>query len=702
MGGIMALAPDQIRAEADRILASGSFQRSERLSGFLRFVVDSALQGRHEQLKEYVLGVEVYQKGADFDPRLDSTVRVEAARLRSKLREYYDTEGRKDAVRIELPKGRYVPVFRCAEQPASPVRRKAARMAWVAGFLVAASIGLLVYGLVLRSERRSVTKVVPLTTWPGLEFNPHFSPDGRQVALVWSGENDDNYDIYVKPIGEGPRVRLTTHPATDRNPVWSPDGHWIAFLRHSTTGVGLYLVPALGGAERRIAELRHPAGPATGKTLPLLEWFPDAQTLAVVERSSSEGCFSIFRLSVETGERRRLTSPPPESYGDTQPAVSPDGRMLAFARSLALASSDIYIVPVKGGEPRRLTFDNEVIVGMTWSADGRSIVFSSERGATAGAGSLWRIRVDSSISRAPPEQVLGVGPRASYPAISRRGRLLAYQEHFQDSNLWRAPASGRGAPELVIASTREEVRPDYSPDGRRIVFDSNRSGNWEVWIANADGSDSRQLTNYGRAPASSPRWSPDGRLIAFHYIGEGNADIYTMTPEGKSIRRLTSEPSREESPSWSKDGRWIYFTSNRSGVFEIWKMAVDNATQVVQMTHGGGNWPRESPEGRYLYFLDGGDIWRMPVDGGPKTRVYGPVVPGPSRAPDPAGIYAAEAGRGIVYHHFATGRTTLVVPLGKSTFMAYGGLALAPDRRWLLYARRDRAVSDIMLVQNFQ
>src|SRR5512135_2863172 len=115
----MALDSDEIRAAADRILAAESFRRSERLSRFLRFVVDSTLEGRPERLKEYVLGIEVYQKGTNFDPRIDSTVRVEAARLRAKLREYYETEGRDDRVRIELPKGAYAPAFRRFEPAAS-------------------------------------------------------------------------------------------------------------------------------------------------------------------------------------------------------------------------------------------------------------------------------------------------------------------------------------------------------------------------------------------------------------------------------------------------------------------------------------------------------------------------------------------------------------------------------------------------------
>lgn len=694
----MALDSDEIRAAADRILAAESFRRSERLSRFLRFVVDSALEGRPERLKEYVLGIEVYQRGADFDPRIDSTVRVEAARLRAKLREYYETEGRDDPVRIELPKGAYAPVFR-GVKPAgsSPGRRRPALPVWIAAFLLVAGIVAGISARFLSRSRLSEAIVVkPWTTWSGREIQACFSPDGKQIAMAWSGETDDNFDIYVRPVDHGPPVRLTRHPAPDRSPAWSPDGRLIAFARDSETSVEIYLVPAQGGAERRIAKLHRSPAPRVPR---FLVWLPQGDTLVVSDQDSPEEPFSLFRLSADTGERRRITSPPSKSYGDWQPAVSPDGRKLAFVRSLAGLPGDIYVASLAGGEPRRLTFENQVITGIAWSEDSRSIVFSSERGATAGAGSLWRIWADGSSDPARIDQVPGIGPRATWPAIARRGRLLAYQEMFQDTNLWRV-SSGGGKPELVISSTREEILPDYSPDGTRIVFASNRSGNWEIWAANANGSDVHQVTSFGGTPAANPRWSPDGRLIAFQYLHEGSCDIYTMTPEGASIHRLTSDPARDETPAWSVDGHWLYFGSNRTGNFEIWKMPVNDPAQATQLTHGGGQWPNESTDGQYLYFRKGPAIWRMPAGGGAENRVPGPDWPRAFWFPGATGLYFADPGRQIVFQDLATGRLKQIAPLPKNAMV--NGIVLSPDRRWLLYAQLDRAGSDIMLVENFR
>ncbi len=589
-----------------------------------------------------------------------------------------------------------------SEERRSPPRRVPALAIAIFGLLISGSIALLFFRMA-PSEATDIPRVKPLTTLPGQEGQPCFSPDGKQVALVWSGETDDNVDIYVKRIGEDRLSRLTTDPQPDRSPAWSRDGRAIAFVRGSNRDAALFLVPASGGTERLIANLRRASLPVRPR---ILDWSGDGRALVVVDQNSPEEPFYIVRVSIDTGERYPVTSPPAHSYGDIHPAVSPDGQTLAFARSVAPGPSDIYVLPMSSGEPRRLTFDDNVITGLTWSEDGGSIVFSSERGAMAGTGSLWRIRVGTSTSRIEPEQLLGVGQRAIVPVIAKKGRLLAYQEHFQDTNLWRVASTGREPPEPLISSTREENFPDYSADGTRIAFASNRSGNWETWIAGADGSNQRQITSYAAAPAWNSRWSPNGRLLVFNHAKEGNADIYTITPEGSAVQRLTSELSSEETPSWSRDGRWIYFSSNRSGAFQIWKLAVDSPSQLLQITHGGGMNPRESADGRQLFYVKRADssleIWTTGVDGGAEKRVLGPIRSRAGWMPDQNGMYFIDPDWRIAYYRFVTGVAAPIVALPKDSNPYNPGLVLSPDGRWLLYAQMDRSGADIMVVDNYR
>ena len=183
-----------------------------------------------------------------------------------------------------------------------------------------------------------------MTRFPGRETQPAFSPDGRQIAFAWDGAEENNSDIYVKLLDTGGPLPLTTDPAPDHSPVWSPDGRYIAFTREGEDG-GIYLVPALGGAERKLAEI-FPTGSyyrgayhQFGRNT--LSYSPDGKYLAVADTTAAAEPFSIFLLEIETGEKRRLTFPPAASVGDDSPAFSPDGH-------------DAGIRPPHGGRERHL------------------------------------------------------------------------------------------------------------------------------------------------------------------------------------------------------------------------------------------------------------------------------------------------------------------------------------------------------------
>jgi eukaryotic-like serine/threonine-protein kinase len=244
-------------------------------------------------------------------------------------------------------------------------------------------IGVGVWFLYFRSAPKAILpplKVIPFTSLPGVELEPSFSPDGSKIAFSWSGGKETiNCDIYVKQIEAGNPLRLTTHPAEDRSPVWSPDGNYIAFSRLSETDGGIYIVPSLGGAERKVYSAKW-----LDTMLHYIDWSPDGKLLAFQVRDSPNESSSIFLLSLDTLEKRKLTSPPEQHwYGDWHPVFSTDGQTLAFLRDSSIATEDVYVVSISGGEPRRMTFDNTGIGGLAWTNDGSHIVFTSNRGGDA-------------------------------------------------------------------------------------------------------------------------------------------------------------------------------------------------------------------------------------------------------------------------------------------------------------------------------
>jgi eukaryotic-like serine/threonine-protein kinase len=317
----------------------------------------------------------------------------------------------------------------------------------------------------------------PLTTYPGQEWQPSFSPDGNQVAFSWNGDKQDNFDIYVKLIGSGNQLRLTTAPEADSCPAWSPDGSSIAFLRKGPTGRdSVYLVSPLGPPERRVAEV---------SAANQLAWTPDGKSLIVTDRNSDSEPPGLFSLSVESREKRRLTSPPQKAFGDRHPAFSPDGRTLAFVREVVLGVGDIYLLSLSDefkpiGEPQRLTSEDKLVNSPVWTLDGREIIFSSGPYLSP---NLCRITASGS---GKPQRLAGVGEDGLESAISRHTQRLVYTRHFIDVNVWRLEVPGPhgkiSSPIKLIYSTRADGHAQFSPDGKKVVFDSNRSGSYQVWI----------------------------------------------------------------------------------------------------------------------------------------------------------------------------------------------------------------------------
>jgi Tol biopolymer transport system component len=576
--------------------------------------------------------------------------------------------------------------------------------------LVSVALIAVITGAVWFRSLRPVPKVAapptylfPSTTLRGLlQQAARFSPDGNRIAFSWDGGKGDNWNIYVKRIGKGEPLRLTFGPAQDDTPTWSPDGRYIAFRRHSGSEHedGIYVVPALRGTERK---LHTPSLYAWWIVGAGLDWSPDGKYLAYVDGPANQQSPAIFLLAVDNpGDIRALTTSAWLS-GDHDPHFSPDGQTVAFGHWAPEDVNDIFLVHLAGGEPKRLTFDNEGTGGLDWTPDGAYIVFSSDR--LGGRGRLWKVRA----SGGQPEP-LSVGPGAAVsPALSRVGRRLAYTQWDMNYNIWRyevpRTAGPSAPPTKMIASTGGNTAPQFSPDGKRVAFESTRSGSREIWVCDSDGSNPLRLTFFGGPEAGRPRWSPDGRQIAFEAsVGGRHSAIYVVSVKGGRPRRLATDAPDEGDPSWSRDGKWIYFSSVREGENQVWKVSPQGG-HAVQVTKKGGYAASESPDGKTLYYMsyfDRRGLWKVPVEGGEETLVLEKIKPGFLEywTPTDEGIYFYN-GRteDIEFFSFATRKITQIA---KHVRVGVEGLAVSPDGRWILLAQEDQDTINVMMVDNFR
>ena len=533
---------------------------------------------------------------------------------------------------------------------------------------------------------------VPLTTFPGSETNPSFSPDGSQVAFAWTGEQSNApSNIYVKLIGGGPPLRLTTDEGVHSWPAWSPDGKSIAYwARHTDGRQGIFLVPPLGGPERLLVD-----EPAAGR----LDWSPDGKWIAHSPRAG------ITLISVGTGERIELAKVNPALAGSHDAAFSPDGRRLAYIESRGVYTGEIYVVELSAdmkpqAQPKRITFGDRAVRYPSWTADGREIVFME--GSETSNGSIARVAPDG---KGRSRRIPGLGYSMGLIAISRSGRRMAFARGGVDGDIWRLDLSGRETPRKLIASSLLDTSAAYSPDGKRIAFSSNRSGPREIWVCDVDGANAVQLTQFGGPVTGTPRWSPDGRRIAFDSRPGDNADIFVISAEGGAPRRLTYQPGEDARPAWSPDGKWIYFSSDRSGQQEIWRMAADGSQQL-QITKKGGYSALASSDGQWLYYHDQENrdrpLRKIRSDGGEDSEAIPLPVPGLAYTVTPAGVYFVsrldEDHNSLQMFRFASGKAA---ELTKLDYRPGIGLSVSPDERYVLLTKPDQSGTDLMLVENF-
>jgi Tol biopolymer transport system component/DNA-binding winged helix-turn-helix (wHTH) protein len=646
----------------------------------------------------------------DFDSGLNTII----MRLREVLRDSAEAPQFIETV----PKLGYrfiAPVERLDEEhptPDSPPKNR--RFSVVIRWSAAAAILLLVSAVVYLFLKRSYSfsaasmEVVPLTGMPGSERDPAFSPDGNQIAFRFSDDSvKGRSGIYTTFVG-GEKPLQLTNDSSDCCPVWSPDGRTIGFARTGAVVTNLYTLQALGGTPRKIYSIENTYKEHIRRA-PDFSWSPDGQFLVVSifpasNPSEPERRPAIALVSLANSSTRLVTSPPPQ-FSDWSPAFSPDGKLIAFLRTSGPGLvDDLYVVAAAGGEPKRLTFDKRYIDGApAWTPDGRDIIFSSARG---GLSSLWRI---AAAGGGVPSRIEGAGTSVFSPAVALKNQRLAYVNTFVQVNLWKVPLSDpkhiAQAPQLLLATKGETSLSYFSPDGRKLAFESTQSGYREIWTVNSDGSNPSQLT-FLNGESGTPRWSRDGRFVAFDYRPAYHSEIYVVEAPGGAphiFPTITGADNTE--PNFSHDGKWLYFSSNRGNeVTQLWKAPYPSGGAPVQLTKNGGVRPVESIDG-FVYFsrtFFSDEIWKIPTAGGEETL----VMKGTGLrtcwdwALSSAGIYFTneERKRSLSFYEF-TSRKTFPL-LSQEKF--YGRPAVAPDGKSIVFSQVDQADQTIMIVNHFR
>jgi Tol biopolymer transport system component/DNA-binding winged helix-turn-helix (wHTH) protein len=719
---IVRFGPFEANLRAETVRSNGSFvpiqqQPFQVLAVLLERPGDVVTR---EKLRERLWPDDLH---VDFEHSLNTAIK----KVRSALEDSPD-----EPRYVETVRGRgyrfIAPVER-VDVPILQARRVKARLWGSLGVL--SVLAALVGALALVSGRVAdvSVRVVPLTSAPGAEYQPTFSPDGTHVAFTWRHEG--NEDVYVQRVGVPELRPVAAGPAVEHSPAWSPDGRWIAFVRDPMEPGGrarVVVVPPQGGTERVVTD--YVGSRLRGLWRRQLAWSRDSRHL-VLSRPDEEGdTWSLYRVALDDGSLYRLT----ESPGvDETPALSPDGRHLAFTRRRSDDDRpEIHLQPLSSDlEPSgssRVLFQPEDLEEFrtmsffmpAWTPDGREVVFTGfSRGPDI---RLYRRGVgpEARVQRLPGrmESLLGLDANLLGDPVFRPkgGELVAA---CWDTRGWDiAQVTLEGDRSTVspapFSSSRGEGGPVLSPDGQRVAFVSDRLGAEDIWLSRLDGTGLRRLTantphQYeGNVwPLADLAWSPDGRWIAYGALVGENCDVYVVpTGQGDAPRRLTQDAARDSGPAWSPDGNWVYFVSDRDGSPRIWKVPTGGgAPQPVSRSDAAHLVP--SPDGRFLYFgranPESARVWRMPVEGGEEELVLGAVnnpwtfdlhldqvyYLGPTEADGKAPLLR----RDLV--------TSEKKRLARVEGPILGGLAVTPDGRFAFYPRPGPPSADLVMIEGW-
>ena len=384
-----------------------------------------------------------------------------------------------------------------------PASRWSPGVALVTGLALAATVLALYLALFRQSPSTGPNPTIrPLTSFVGTEWQPGWSPDAG--FLAYSHTSSGSADIWVMPTRGGDPLRLTDHPADDVQPRWSPDGRYIAFVSDRGPGANVYLISPLGpiGTERELTKTNLHRDLALSNGLGSQPWSPEGEEL-LFPRFQPDGGIAVWKINVATQVETQVTFPPPDSV-DRDASWSFDGAWIAF-EGRRDGKTGVWVTPAVGGEPRLLAEGGQ---WPAWSADNRQVIFTSDQG---GEENIWQIDIDSGQLR---QLTAGIG--SDRHAVVAANGALAYAHFTHQLDLYEMQLES-GETKQLNSHVGLNINARVSPDGKRIAYRSNRTGNAEIWLLDLEKKTEQQLTDHPGADGH-PDWSPDGRQIVFRRI----------------------------------------------------------------------------------------------------------------------------------------------------------------------------------------
>ena len=662
---------DVVMEQLARVLGSPPFQRAQRSSALLRYLVEAAMEGRSDRVKEYTVGVEALGRGSAFDARTDPIVRAEASRLRSRLERYYETVGRGDPVIISLPKGGYVPEFALqpAGEPPAPERNPKMRFggnraAWaaVSGLLLGSLLAAIAYIRLAGSnsaEHRFQQFDVELKSegllGSDVSTDMALSADGRRLVFV-SRDAAGVTHLYARRLDEARATRLQ---GTDgvRCPFLSPDGMWVGFWADGK----LKKISLDGGSPVVLADTTDVLGAS---------WADNGDIIAALNPTGQ-----LWRVPQTGGAPQSILNLQPNFPGPVWPQVLPGGRYVIYSAfgNEGPDRGSIEVLSLKDGNRRVLvrggTFGRYLPGGyLTYINQSTLYAIPFDPNRAVVSGSAVPVLDDVSYSTTFGFAQLDISATGTlvYRKSAANGRfVIQWLDRAGNTSelvsrparyewLGFSPGGTRLAYSVVESGTRsywvrdlergEDIRLAdndwysllWSADGRALILGGSHGMSWIHADPAAGRIETPHPLNVSRNIQVPWSFSPDGKRLAYHEMSPRSGfDLWSAPVEmtSSNLKLGTPEPllrtqAFEVYPAFSPDGHWFAYASNESGAWEVYVRKYPDDGTKVRVSDSGGSIPRWSSNGRELFYRT--DDQRLHVVSYHVS--HGSFVPGKPRA----------------------------------------------------------------------
>jgi len=451
--------------------------------------------------------------------------------------------------------------------------------------------------------------VKPFSVLIGEEKDPSFSRDGHFISYSHQAKSEQYSKLFVQSTaGESP-FQLTTGPGDDFSPSWSPDGKELVFVRHLDGRCQIMKIAAKEPVTEPESVIKCSASGLSNEVI-----WGSGDTIYFNDSLSEVDPYKIYKYSLMTSKKEQLTNPATgKSKGDIHIALSNNQTQLAFSRDLDWGSTQVKLLDLATHQVSDLFNLGGWRKALTWSLDDQQLYYIDED------DNINAYSIKHGFSKLVFSNAETLHSIASQKDQDR----LAIMTGETGINIWRNYLDAQSTKQLespFIESSEIDLFPEFAHNSNDIAFMSLRSGQPQIWVKPESGRE-YQLSKFldGRG-VQRIRWAPDDRNV----LGSFDNELYIIDVSTKNYSTLWEAQGshRVEGATWSLDGRFVYFSSDMDGDWQIYKKSVNSSSAPVRVTDRGGYSPEFLADGSMLYYkYHQNGLWRMAVSTKEETKL---------------------------------------------------------------------------------